>query len=94
MVKVSFNATLAQKEVKKDAETLLAAAATEEPVSRKMANSEVTSGFSLDLLSRLNCIKTRSAAVRALRLVGFVGGGGGFGDDLLNSFLMFVFVYL
>lgn len=33
MVKVSFNATLAQKQVKKDAETLLAAA--EEPVSRK-----------------------------------------------------------
>lgn len=31
MVKVSFNATLAQKEVKKDAETLLAAAASNEP---------------------------------------------------------------
>lgn len=41
MVKVSFNATLAQKEVKKDAETLLAAAASNEPVSRKWPTAEL-----------------------------------------------------
>lgn len=41
MVKVSFNAALAQKEVKKDAETLLA---DEDQVSRKWLTEELASG--------------------------------------------------
>lgn len=41
MVKVSFNAALAQKEVKKDAETLLA---DEAQVSRKWLFEELASG--------------------------------------------------
>lgn len=64
MVKVSFNATLAQKQVKKDGETLLADAA--EPVSRKWLTAKVfpvSARTCWAALSRWKVVQSQSAAL-------------------------------